>query len=316
MVAQNPPNAHTLKVLALLSTSNAPAEQLLLKQLVPADISLTHALLCVNALCMLVIQRGDSDLLAKKLSGTTLLQIFNILQTHRCGPTLLLVLCSCMESLFKISKNPTTLQAVLRTIPTLRDERLRTEIQWTIASLALAHSLKSDLPQITRTFLIDKQKLLEGALLTMESQFPLPGFNVAKWNSVESPPSKSNEHQVFIQKNTAIIGVNKDPNVEITSRTVVGRHCWILEPHKSDRKECRNVNAWLQKEAQRGRRAARDSVGILGTMDDPFDALPRPNNTMNTKCPPEWIDILESSRRQPQPLKPVTHNTNKPVITR
>ncbi|VDM72079.1 unnamed protein product [Strongylus vulgaris] len=208
------------------------------------------------------------------------------------------------------------LVAVLRTIPTLRDDRLRTEVQWTIASLALAHSLKSDLPQITRTFLVDKQKLLEGALVTMEGQFPLPGFNVSKWNSVESAPSKSNEAQVFIQKNSAIIGVNKDQNLEITSRTVVGRHCWILEPHKVERKECRNVNAWLLKEAQRGRRAGRDSVGILGTMDDPFDALPRPNNTMNTKCSPEWMNILESSRRQPQPLKPVPPANNKPVVSR
>ncbi|ETN75512.1 hypothetical protein NECAME_12314 [Necator americanus] len=181
MITQHPPNTHSLKVLALLSTSNAPAEQLLMKQAV-----------------------------------------------------------------------------ILRTIPTLKDDRLRTEVQWTIASMALANSLKSDLPQITRTFLADKQKLLEGALLTLEGQFPLPGFNVSKWNSVESTPSKPNETQVFIQRNTAIIGVNKDQHLEVTSRTVVGRHCWILEPHKSERKECRNVNNWLQKEAQRGRRLGKN----------------------------------------------------------
>ncbi|KAL6729909.1 hypothetical protein Aduo_000918 [Ancylostoma duodenale] len=306
MITQHPPNTHTLKVLALLSTSNAPAEQLLMKQLAPSDTSLTHALLCVNALCMLIIQRGDSDLLAK---------MFSVLQTHRCGPNLLPVLCSCLESLFKVSKNPAALQVILRTIPTLRDDRLRTEVQWAIASLALANSLKSDLPQITKTFLTDKQKLLEGAVLTMEGQFPLPGFNVAKWNSVESTPSKPNDTQVFVQRNSAIIGVNKDQQLEITSRTVVGRHCWILEPHKSERKECRNVNAWLQKEAQRGRRAGRESVGILGAMDDPFDSLPRPNNATTNSCSPDWMNILESSRRQPQPLKPVPPSNGKPTIS-
>ncbi|KAK6727420.1 hypothetical protein RB195_005237 [Necator americanus] len=307
MITQHPPNTHSLKVLALLSTSNAPAEQLLMKQLAPSDISLTHALLCVNALCMLIIQRGDSDLLTK---------MFNVLQAHRCGPSLLPMLCSCLESLFKVSKNPAALQVILRTIPTLKDDRLRTEVQWTIASMALANSLKSDLPQITRTFLADKQKLLEGALLTLEGQFPLPGFNVSKWNSVESTPSKPNETQVLIQRNTAIIGVNKDQHLEVTSRTVVGRHCWILEPHKSERKECRNVNNWLQKEAQRGRRLGRESVGILGAMDDPFDSLPRPNNTTPNKCSPEWMNILESSRRQPQPLKPVPPSNGKSTISR
>ncbi|KHJ93696.1 hypothetical protein OESDEN_06385 [Oesophagostomum dentatum] len=104
--------------------------------------------------------------------------------------------------------------------------------------------------------------------------------------------------------------------MEITSRTVVGRHCWVLEPHKSERKECRNVNAWLQKEAQRGRRAARESIGILGAMDDPFDALPHPNNVPVNQCSPEWMNILESSRRQPQPLKPVPPANNRPVVSR
>lgn len=51
---------------------------------------------------------------------------------------------------------------MLRTVPTLRDERIRTEVQWTIASLALSHSLKAELPQIARSFLADQQKLLEG----------------------------------------------------------------------------------------------------------------------------------------------------------
>ncbi|RCN29595.1 Rap/ran-GAP [Ancylostoma caninum] len=241
--------------------------------------------------------------------------MFSVLQTHRCGPNLLPMLCSCLESLFKVSKNPAALQVILRTIPTLRDDRLRTEVQWAIASLALANSLKSDLPQITKTFLADKQKLLEGAVLTMEGQFPLPGFNVAKWNSVESTPAKPNDTQVFVQRNSAIIGVNKEQQLEITSRTVVGRHCWILEPHKSERKECRNVNAWLQKEAQRGRRAGRESVGILGAMEDPFDSLPRPNNATTNNCSPDWMNILESSRRQPQPLKPVPPSNGKPAIS-
>ncbi|VDO19842.1 unnamed protein product [Heligmosomoides polygyrus] len=307
MISQTAPNTHTLKVLALLSSSCPPAEQLLLKQLSPADISLTHALLCVNALCMLIIQRGDAELMAKMLST---------LQNHRCGPNLLPLLCSCMESLFKVSKNPNALQLVLRTVPTLRDERIRTEVQWTIASLALSHSLKAELPQIARSFLADQQKLLEGALITMEGQFPLPGFNVSKWNSVESVPTKPNETQVFVQKDSAIIGVNKEQQLEVTTRTVVGRHCWVLEPHRTERKEWRNVNAWLQKEAQRGRRAARDSAGILGAMDDPFDALPRPTNVAPTKAPSEWMTILENSRRQPQSLKPLPPHTSGTVPSR
>uniref|UniRef100_A0A7I4XYD0 Rap-GAP domain-containing protein n=1 Tax=Haemonchus contortus TaxID=6289 RepID=A0A7I4XYD0_HAECO len=296
MISQNPPSSHCLKVLALLSSSSPSAEQMLLSQLSQPEISLTHALLCVNALSMLVIQRGDSELMSRMLA---------LLQNHRCGPSLMPLLCSCLESLYKVAKNPNTLQIVLRTIPTLRDERLRTEVLWTIASLALSHSLKSELPQITRAFLVDQQKLLEGALLTMEGQFPLPGFNVSKWNSVEPTSTKTNETQVFVQRDSAIIGVAKDSQLEVTTRTVVGRHCWVLEPHKAERKEWRNVNAWLQKEAQRGRRAGGESVGILGAMDDPFDALPRQSNVVPSKAPPEWMAILEDSRRQPQPLKPL-----------
>lgn len=304
MIPQCLSNTHIIKVLALLSSSSVTAEQLLLKQLFLSDISLPHALLCTNALCMLIIQRGDHELMAK---------MFSLLQNHRCGPNLLPLLCSCLQSLLRQTKNPIALQIVLRTIPTLRDERLRIEIQWTWASLALSHSLRADLPQIMRSFLVEKRKLLEGALLTMESQFPLPGFNVSKWNSVESSSNKPNDTQIFVQRNCAIIGVNKDQQLEITSRTVVGKHCWILHPHRLERKGSRNVNMWLQKEAYRGRRAGQQSTGILGVKDDPFKALPHSNKAVSAKAAPEWLTVIESSRRNTQPLKPVPPSTLKPA---
>lgn len=51
----------------------------------------------------------------------------------------------------------------------------------------------------------------------------------------------------------------------------------------------------------------REAVGILGAMEDPFDDLPKVSN--NNKPPVDtapWMNILENSRRQPQPLKPVS----------
>uniref|UniRef100_A0A158P5X4 Rap-GAP domain-containing protein n=1 Tax=Angiostrongylus cantonensis TaxID=6313 RepID=A0A158P5X4_ANGCA len=102
-----------------------------LLKLSSSDISLPHALLCTNALCMLIIQRGDSELMVK---------VFNLLQSHRYGPNLLPLLC---------------------------------------------------------------------ALLTMEGQFPLPGFSVSKWSSVESTSSKPNEAHIFIRRNSAIIGLHE-----------------------------------------------------------------------------------------------------------
>lgn len=59
-----------------------------------------------------------------------------------------------------------------------------------------------------------------GAVLTLEGQFPLPGFNVAKWNSVESPSSKPNEAQVFVQRNSAIIGYEAEDNRKFSGRSV------------------------------------------------------------------------------------------------
>ncbi|KJH53248.1 Rap/ran-GAP [Dictyocaulus viviparus] len=149
----------------------------------------------------------------------------------------------------------------------------------------------------------------------MHGQFPLPGFSVSKWNSIESQPNKPNETQVFIKRSCAIIGVNKDQQLEITSRTVVGKHTWNLQPHKSERKELRNVNLWLQKEAQRGRRVGRECSGILGAKDDPFEALPHATSPVSTTASPEWIAIVENSRREPQPLKQVTTTTSQTAPT-
>ncbi|CAI4222514.1 unnamed protein product [Auanema sp. JU1783] len=298
-----PPQIHLLKALALISTEYNEAEAILLKQLSSIEMTIQQSLMCMNALTLLVLQRADLELMNKLLT---------VLQQNRYVSRLLPVLCSSLSSLTKFCNGSTVLQALLKAASVLRDERTRTEIEWAMTSLCLS-SPQKELPLVIRGLLADKHKLLEGAIVTMGSQFPLPGFNVARWNSIESPncsAQKNLDKSTFVHRKNAIISVNKDPQCEVTSRTVVGRHCWTLEPHANDRKEGKNVNSWLKKEAMRGKRAGREASGILGAMEDPFDALPQVTNN-NKPLPVDiepWVQILESSRRQPQPLKTMARN--------
>lgn len=127
--------------------------------------------------------------------------------------------------------------------------------------------------------------LLEGLLLSFGNQFPLPGFSLSKWNSRESP-SKTWKDTAFVETPVAIIrlplslfpsrvsSVNKEAECEVVSRTEVAKHVWRLGSQRTERrKDTHHLNTWLRKEATRERKANRAPVGILGAMDDPFDAL-------------------------------------------
>uniref|UniRef100_A0A1I7WFX7 Rap-GAP domain-containing protein n=1 Tax=Heterorhabditis bacteriophora TaxID=37862 RepID=A0A1I7WFX7_HETBA len=65
MISNESPSHDLIKVLALLSMGNPTAEQIVMKQLTTADLSLGQCLMCVNSLTLLIIQRGDMELMTQ-----------------------------------------------------------------------------------------------------------------------------------------------------------------------------------------------------------------------------------------------------------
>ncbi|CAD6196284.1 unnamed protein product [Caenorhabditis auriculariae] len=291
-----------LRLFAMFAPSFPAAEEVLLNQLATTEVSLSDSLMIVKALIIIILQRAQIDLL---------ISLMKIVESHRFAVRILPLFSSCLPSLARFGFSNPVLQVLLRSASMIREERIRTEVEWMMGSLCLSAE-QPELGTVLRGILGDRQMLLQGELVTLSGQFPLPGFNVSKWNSVE-PTTTSTDRNVFVNRNSSIISVNREAQCELTCRTVVGRHCWTLDTHVAPREKSTNVTTWLRKEANRGRKSGRENLGILGAMDDPFDELPEcsspsPSETWQVDSS-QWAAAIEESRRQPQALRSVPLET-------
>lgn len=299
--------SNSLKLFSMLSSSYPGAEQILLDQLTHTDIS-ENAVVIVNTLAILIVQKAQIDLVLSALK---------VIETHQFAMRLIPLFCSSIATLSQFSST-TLLQALLRAASLLRDERTRTEIEWQMVKLCLQYP-QPQMPLVIRGILADRHSVLNGELVTLGGQYPVRGFEVARWNSAVSPSEQ--DKTVYINRQSAIISI-ASKRCEITSRTVVGRHTWEVDTLDEPRKTPTNVTNWLRKEALKGKKPGRESQGILGAMDDPFDDLPRAPSSASAGAPSpiegsaQFASMIETSRRQPQPLGSVLPGTSQvPTFT-
>ncbi|EFP01014.1 hypothetical protein CRE_20789 [Caenorhabditis remanei] len=304
-------SSNSLKLFAMLCSSYPGAEQILLDHLVHTDVS-ENAVVIVNTLAILIVQKAQIDLVLSALK---------VIETHQFAMRLIPLFCSAIATLAQFSST-TLLQALLRAASLLRDERQRTEIEWQMVKLCVQWP-QPQMPLVIRGILADRHMVLHGELVGLGGQYPIRGFDVSRWNSSgsQAPGSQATSQEdktVYINRQTAIISLSRPTpsKFEITSRTVVARHIWDLDTLETPRASTRHVTNWLRKEALKGKKPGRESQGILGAMDDPFDDLPRAPSSASTgtgslgsgalgspvEGSAQFASMIETSRRQPQPL--------------
>lgn len=300
-------SSNSLKLFSMLSSSYPGAEQILLDQLIHTDVS-ENAVVIVNSLAILIVQKAQIDLVLTALKT---------IESHQFAMRLIPLFCSSIAQLSQFSST-TLLQALLRAASLLRDERARTEIEWQMVKLCVQWP-QPQMPLVIRGILADRHAVLHGELVTLGGQYPVRGFEAARWNSSGQQAAggplghqEEKDKTVYINRQSAIISLSRHTpsKFEITSRTVVGRHIWDLDVLDTPRPQARHVAQWLRKEALKGKKPGRESQGILGAMDDPFDDLPRAPSSASqgsslgspVEGSAQFAAMIETSRRQPQPL--------------
>ncbi|CAJ0578761.1 unnamed protein product, partial [Mesorhabditis spiculigera] len=307
------PSNDLLKSLALLCGEHSSVEALLLRNLSQADLTLNLALLCVNALALLIVQRADIELMQR---------VVDCLRAHRLCPKLMPVFCSTVLPLSKFGIGSAVLETLRTCAGLLREERLRTEVEWQLVTLCV-EGRRREAPNVLSGILADRQQILEGEMFCYAGQWPLPGFSAAKWNSSDLPLPQNNtlnrQDISFIDRKRSIISVAKTGSCEMTCRTPVGKHLWVVNQHSLQQTPNNLVSDWLKKEAGKGRRGTRDGGGILGAMEDPLDALlTRPLESPTHKTPLDidsWSQLIQGSRRIPQTLGTAPPSTSQMPTT-
>ncbi|CAJ0942562.1 unnamed protein product, partial [Mesorhabditis belari] len=294
------PSSDLLKALVLLCGEHSTVESLLLRNLSQADLTLPLYLLCLNALALLIVQRADIELMQR---------VVDCLRNHRLCAKLLPTFCSSVLPLARFGMSSAVLETLRACAGALRDERMRTEVEWQLVSLCM-EGRRREAPNVLCGVLADRQQILEGAMVTLSGQWPLPGFSAAKWNSIDMPLSPSNtinrQEVAFVDRKKVIISVAKNGLCELTCRTPINKHVWSIDQYSLERNQSTAVTDWLKREVAKGRRGGRDGGGILGTMEDPLDALftreltpVQPATSLDSES---WLQLIQTSKRTPQSL--------------
>uniref|UniRef100_A0A914PTF8 Rap-GAP domain-containing protein n=1 Tax=Panagrolaimus davidi TaxID=227884 RepID=A0A914PTF8_9BILA len=187
---------------------------------------------------------------------------------------------------------------------------------------------------------------LEGLLITLAMQYPLPNFPITQWNSIEKPLTLIDQTQikdflkstVFITTPGALISFQKPPtlkeqnneSINFTTRTVVGRHAWSISTETVTPSKKSPANAWLKslsirspqqfEEARRNGSQQKQRSPPTKELLNPFEALPDFSSAMSASeraaQAQQAMDMLAFIRRSNRrPIKNFsTKNNNKENI--
>jgi hypothetical protein len=146
--------------------------------------SLGYAL---NVLSLLVLERADANLLGR---------LIKLIAGHPQSATLWSLLCSNLNCALALGFRAQLAESLISAIEAVGDVDVKclNDLKWQLCSLSLHE-------KVCRTWraLIDKLTLgcndtfLEGLLVQRALQFPLPGFHVSQWNSIQCTTATAGE---------------------------------------------------------------------------------------------------------------------------
>lgn len=140
------------------------------------DVDLPSLVLCVNALSILVLERVDAQLLNT---------LFDLTVRHPQAAQLLPTLCSNLGSATRLGFQAKLIESLEISVGRVREPRLLNDLKWHLCSLLLKEkTLKSWRPLIDG-LAQGKDSFLEGLLTQRALQYPIPGFPITQWNSID-----------------------------------------------------------------------------------------------------------------------------------
>ncbi|VDN50120.1 unnamed protein product [Dracunculus medinensis] len=295
----------SIQVAALLSPDHEAAESLLLDVISSNSAEISHQAysLALNALALLIIERADTNLMMEVLN--------RLRRIHASGP-LIYLFCSNLYQLTYLGQHSQLTSLLEQSLELIEDQRLVGELLWRSVAISLYSGEVN--PPMVKIILHQKYPCLEGFLIRYCRQFPFPSFSLSQLNSLEhNSRSSSNSADgdqvlskyIFIDQQTAILSIDHEDELRITSRTSIGKHCWIFTEEKKNSVTNSNINKWLQNLASRPAKPCNHISDAKELMDDPFQVpqclkklpqLPRALETDSTDCSDMYSFIQQNQR--------------------
>lgn len=133
----------------------------------------------MNALSILILERADAQL----FDG--LLRI--VAQHPDASSHLLPILCSNLTSSVRIGFHTRLVAALEQACQNPRDGRIFNDLKWQLCALSISDKPRPSWKALLHRLHTHRDVFLEGLLITLAMQFPLPNFPITQWNSIERP---------------------------------------------------------------------------------------------------------------------------------
>uniref|UniRef100_A0A914BZM8 Rap-GAP domain-containing protein n=1 Tax=Acrobeloides nanus TaxID=290746 RepID=A0A914BZM8_9BILA len=301
-------SSRAVRVAALLSLDNPDAENILLSILEnrAIEIDLPSLILSINALCILILERADAQLLDSLLK---------LVLKHNQASGILPIMCPNLLAATKLGFQARLVEALEYGVDMVQEKKTLNDMKWQLCSLAIQEKPHKSWRSIIDKLDAENDVFLEGFLTILSLQYPLPMFPITQWNSLElqvpaNEQQKVLENTVFMKQESAILSFEKpsDTTIRFTTRTVVGRHSWTIDEEKDQPRTNPNISEWLNNLAtesnfNRHVSARRKSSGLMGTMQDPFQEIPIYNPPANERVTnvdsSDVLAFIKNSARRP-----------------
>lgn len=141
-------------------------------------------ILCINALSILILERAN-DLLFYKLNS--------ILNHHPEARNLFPIFCSNLSFVTRLGLHKGLAEALFYGLSNSSSNSCATnDLKWELCSLLLSENSRK---KIWKPFIdclqLGEDYFLEGVLIQLAKQYPLPGFSITQWNSISESSKKA-----------------------------------------------------------------------------------------------------------------------------
>uniref|UniRef100_A0A914XY39 Uncharacterized protein n=1 Tax=Panagrolaimus superbus TaxID=310955 RepID=A0A914XY39_9BILA len=183
-------SSKAVRVTALLALDHPEAEKILLSILEnrEIEIDISSLSLCVNALSILILERADAQLFD---------HLYRAVSNHPDAASQLLpILCSNLVSSIRIGFHTRLVDALERACQTPKDFRILNDLKWQLCALSIIEKPRASWKALIHRIHTHRDTFLEGLLVTLAMQYPLPNFPITQWNSIERPLTLIDQNQI------------------------------------------------------------------------------------------------------------------------
>ncbi|CAK5049731.1 unnamed protein product [Meloidogyne enterolobii] len=292
-------------IISLLETRRQSQQQQQLDQ-----FSLT---LCVNALSLLILERADVVLFDRLL---------HLLIDHQYAARVLPLFCANIASVMRVGFHSQLIDAVQLSLSKAKNLNMLNDLKWQLCSICAKESIALQWKEtLAERFETDKDNFFEGF-----GQFPLPGFQITQWNSIQETATEkeeSDECNIYMETNSSIL--REDPQM-LWCRTPLGRYAYQMEMIEDEEEPNLSADNWLNSISDemnplfQSTQSARQKSSLVDEIFDPFQELPFPIPRHSTQMPinlsstfahkadlipldisvPEILQFIQSSTRFPE----------------